>query len=132
MRRPAQIRIDTSSLIPAYRQVADQLRTLAVEGVIKPGGALPPVRRLALELGVHFNTIAEAYRVLAQEGILEITHGHGARVVDRTLPRRAEPEGIDHFRQRLRELVASVRVRGLTTRQIMAELRMLAETLEDR
>jgi GntR family transcriptional regulator len=132
MRRPAQIRIDTSSLIPAYRQVADQLRTLAVESVIRPGDTLPPIRRLALELGVHFNTIAEAYRVLEQENLLEITHGHGARVMDRTPPRRAEPESLENFRQRLRELVASVRVHGLSTRQIMAELRVLAKGLENR
>ena len=130
MRQPAQIRLDTTSDIPAYRQVADQLRTLAVEGVVKPGDALPPVRRLALELGVHFNTIAEAYRVLAQEGFLVITHGHGARVLDRTMPRRAEPESLEHFRQRLRELVASVRARGLSARQIIGELRIAAEGLE--
>ncbi len=132
MLQPAQIRLDTSSVIPAYRQVADQLRTLAVEGVVKPGDTLPPVRRLAVELGVHFNTIAEAYRVLAQEGFLDITHGHGARIIDRTLPRRAEPESLENFRQRLRELVASVRARGLSTRQIMAELRAVAEGLEIR
>jgi GntR family transcriptional regulator len=130
MSQSAQIRLDSSSDIPAYRQVADQLRTLAVEGVIKPGDTLPPVRRLALELGVHFNTIAEAYRVLAQEGFLEITHGHGARIMDRTLPRRAEPQSLENFRQRLRELVASVRARGLGTRQITAELRTMAEGLE--
>jgi GntR family transcriptional regulator len=132
MRQPAQIRLDTSSDTPAYRQVADQLRTLAVEGVVRPGDTLPPIRRLALELGVHFNTIAEAYRVLAQEGFLEITHGHGARIIDRTLPRRAEPESLEKFRQRLRELVASVRARGLSTRQIMAELRIVAEGLGKR
>ncbi len=131
MRRPAQIRLDVSSDIPAYKQVADQLRTLAVEGVVKPGDTLPPIRRLAIELGVHFNTVAEAYRVLAQEGFLEITHGHGARIIDRTLPRRAEPESLAHFRQRLRDLVASVRVRGLSTKQIMAELQIMAEGLED-
>jgi len=132
MRQRAQIRIDTSSVIPAYMQVAHQLRTLAVEGVVKPGDTLPPVRRLAVELGVHFNTVAEAYRVLAQEGFLDITHGHGARIIERTLPRRAAPEGLENFRQRLRELVASVRARGLSTRQIMAELRVAAEGLENR
>ena len=132
MRRPAQIRLDVSSDIPAYRQVVDQLRTLAVESVVKPGDTLPPIRRLAVELGVHFNTVAEAYRVLAQEGVLEITHGHGARIIDRTLPRRAGPESLAHFRQRLRELVAAVRVRGLSTKQILAALQIMAEGLEDR
>jgi GntR family transcriptional regulator len=132
MRNSIQIRIDTTSVIPAYTQVADQLRAIIVEGFVKPGDRLPPVRRLALELGVHFNTIAEAYRVLAQEGFLEITHGHGARVIDHFLPRRAQPESLENFRQRLRELVAAVRVRGLSARQIVAELRIAAGNLEGR
>ena len=130
MRRSAQIRLDMKSDVPAYRQVADQLRTLAVEGAVVPGDSLPPVRRLALDLGVHFNTIAEAYRVLAEEGFLEITHGHGARVADRTTPRRASPEVADNFRQRMRELIAGVRARGLTGRQIAGELKTMAEVLE--
>src|ERR1700733_7254942 len=71
-RRQAQIRLDNAAGTAAYRQIADQLRTLIVEGVLRHGDSLPPVRRLALELGVHFNTTAEAYRALAEEGFLEI------------------------------------------------------------
>lgn len=130
MPKSPQIRIDTTSTTPAYKQLADQLRVLAVEGVLKPGESLPPLRRLALELGVHFNTVAEAYRVLAQEGFLEITHGHGARIIDRNPPRRPEPESLENFRQRLRELVASVRAHGLSARQITNELNTAAEGLE--
>jgi GntR family transcriptional regulator len=132
MRQAAQIRIDTTSDVPAYRQVADQLRALAVEGIVKPGDALPPIRRVAVELGVHFNTVAEAYRVLAQEGFVEITHGHGARIIDRAIPRRTQPESAERFRQKLRELVAEVRAHGLSSAQIMAELKGMAEGLETR
>jgi GntR family transcriptional regulator len=132
MRQPAQIRIDTTSDVPAYRQVADQLRALAVEGILKPGDALPPIRRVSVELGVHFNTVAEAYRVLAHEGFVEIAHGHGARIIDRAMPRRTQPDSAENFRQKLRELVASVRAHGLSTAQIMTELRGMAEGLETR
>jgi len=125
----AQIRLDTASSEPAGRQIVDQLRTLFVEGVLKPGDSLPPIRRLALDLGIHFNTVAEAYRALAQEGFLEIVHGHGARLVDRrSVP--AGPEVRDDFRRRLRELVAAVRSRGLTARNVAGELRGLAESME--
>ncbi len=77
MPNSAQIRLDTASGTPAWRQIVSQLRTLAMEGVLRPGDTLPPVRQLALNLGIHFNTVAEAYRALAQEGFLEIVHGHG-------------------------------------------------------
>ena len=39
-----------------------------------------PLRHVAVELGVHFNTVAEAYRQLAAEGWLDLKHGRGAVV----------------------------------------------------
>jgi DNA-binding transcriptional regulator YhcF (GntR family) len=126
----ARIQIDLSSDTAAWRQIADQLRTLIVEGALPPGDALPPVRRLAIELGVHFNTVAEAYRAMAEEGFLEITHGHGARVAEREAFRRATPEVAVDFRKRLRELVAGMRARGLSPRQVAGELRLMAAGLE--
>ena len=101
-----------------------------MEGVLKPGDALPPIRRLALDLGIHFNTVAEAYRALGQEGFLEIVHGHGARIVDRRSIAHAGPEVTDDFRLKLRELVAGVRAHGLSARKVASELRRIAEAVE--
>ena len=81
-----RIRIDLASGTPAVRQIADQLRVLLVDGELAPGAVLPSVRRLAMELGVHFNTVSEAYRQLASEGWLEVQHGRGATVRERATP----------------------------------------------
>ena len=132
MSRSAQLKIDISSEVPAYRQIADQVRALVVEGALEPGDSLPPVRRLALDLGIHFNTIAEAYRTLAREGLLDITHGHGARVAGVPPQIQADPEAAENFRQRLRELVAMVRARGLSSRRIIGELRTVVAAMEER
>jgi DNA-binding transcriptional regulator YhcF (GntR family) len=61
---------------------------LLVEGKLARGTPLPSVRRLAMELSVHFNTVAEAYRELAAEGWLHLQHGRGAVVIAR--PARME------------------------------------------
>jgi DNA-binding transcriptional regulator YhcF (GntR family) len=127
---PPKILIDLAGDTAAWRQIAGQLRTLIVEGALPTGDTLPPVRRLAIDLGVHFNTVAEAYRSLAAEGLLEIAHGHGARVAERETPRRANPEVAHDFRRRLRELVAGMRARGLSPRQAAGELRLMAAGLE--
>jgi DNA-binding transcriptional regulator YhcF (GntR family) len=126
----ARIQIDLSSPVAAWRQIADQLRTLVVEGALAQGDPLPPVRRLAVDLGVHFNTVAEAYRAVAEEGLLEIVHGHGARVAQRETARGAGPDVAVDFRKRLRELVAGMRARGLTPRQVAGELKLMATGLE--
>jgi GntR family transcriptional regulator len=123
--------LDTASSVPAWRQISGQLRTLVVEGQLQPGDSLPPVRRLAIDLGIHFNTVAEAYRALADEGFLEIVHGHGARVVDRQQIARAGPEVANDFRAKLRELVAGVRANGLSPKKVAGELRGFADALEN-
>jgi DNA-binding transcriptional regulator YhcF (GntR family) len=84
-----------------------------------------------MELGVHFNTVAQAYRELAEEGWLDLKHGRGATVIEReTPPGRSGSRDSRVFRERLRELVAQMRADGLATVRIASELKLLAENLE--
>jgi GntR family transcriptional regulator len=124
------LRVDLQSSVPAYRQIVDGLRILLVDGELEPGEQLPQVRRLALDLGLHFNTVAEAYRTLEAEGWLEIGRRSGARVISRAAPNRAAPADGEAFRHRLREIVAETQSRGRPPRRIARELRKLAENLE--
>jgi GntR family transcriptional regulator len=128
MPKPPQIRIDLDSPAPAYRQIVDSLRVHLVDGALAPGSQLPSVRRLAMELGVHFNTVGEAYRELAAEGWLDLRHGRGATVIDRGVP-AAGPERLLEFRDRLRSLVAQMRAAGVPPSAIEAELRSSAKGL---
>ena len=129
MTQGAQIRIDLDSVAPVNRQIVDQLRTLLVEGTVAPDDALPSVRRLAIDLGVHFNTVADAYRTLAEEGWLDISQGRGARVRKRRAP-RPDDETLSNFRRRLRQLVAEMRAQGLSSAMIAHELSALQEALK--
>jgi GntR family transcriptional regulator len=124
-----RVRVDQASGTPVLRQIADQLRVLLVEGALPPGAALPPVRRMAVDLGVHFNTVAEAYRQLAAEGWLDLRHGSGARVVERTAP-AASRQDLQDYRQRLRELISQMRAQGVPAARIATELRALAAGIQ--
>jgi GntR family transcriptional regulator len=127
---PTRIQIDLNSPVPAYRQIVDAIRVLLVDGSLAPGVSLPSVRRLAMELGVHFNTVGEAYRELAEEGWLDLRHGRGATVVSRQSPETPSPERLQEFRIELRSLVARMRSIGLTPGRIAAELRAAMENLK--
>jgi DNA-binding transcriptional regulator YhcF (GntR family) len=125
-----RIRIDLDSEVPATRQIADGLRVQLVEGTLRPGAELPSVRRAAMELGVHFNTVAEAYRLLAAEGWLDLRHGRGARVVERKPRAAASRSEVQDYRRRLRELISQMRAAGVSPAKIADELRSLAEGLQ--
>jgi len=129
MAHDPRIRFDPASGIPAVRQIADRLRVLLVEGQLQPGAALPSVRRLAMELGVHFNTVAEAYRELAAEGWLDLKHGRGAVVIPRTVPARQDDAWSEDFRLRMRSLVAQMRSQGIPAERIAEELRAIAKVV---
>ena len=73
------LRIDLAARLPVYLQIADGLRHLLVSSEFQPGEQLPTVRQLALDLGVHHNTVAEAYRLLAEEGWLDLRRRCGCQ-----------------------------------------------------
>lgn len=122
------LRVDPGSVTPIYRQIVDGMRVALVKGELAPGDPLPPVRRLALDLGVHFNTVAQAYRALAEEGWLQISARGGAEVKERSLP--SPQQGGISFRRRLDELIARLRADGVSPAQLARELRRLAKALE--
>lgn len=128
MKPAVVIRIDLASTVPAYRQIANAIRALLVDGVCPVGDALPTVRRLAVDLGVHHNTVAEAYRVLSDEGWLDLRRRHGAIVLDRSRPRPSR-EARPSLVQRLRELTAEAQAGGLAPGVIADSMRAVATEL---
>ncbi|WP_058910149.1 transcriptional regulator PtsJ [Entomohabitans teleogrylli] len=50
-------------------EIFDSIRSLVRRGELLPGASLPPVRALAMTLGVNRNTVAAAYRRLVGAGI---------------------------------------------------------------
>lgn len=124
------IRIDLASPEPVYKQIVSALRTHLVNERIKPGETLPPVRELAIELGVHFNTVAEAYRMLADQGWLELRPRRGALVLDRQTPHPPQKQERQSFAKRLDEMVAEALSQGLKPKQVADELKHLADGLK--
>jgi GntR family transcriptional regulator len=130
VKRDVQLRIELASPVPAYRQIVDALRTYLVEGTIVPGDVLPSVRHLAGELGIHFNTVAQAYRELAEEGWLDVSHGKSVKVLKRYAPRQRDSAAVERFRTRIRRLIAEARAQGIARRTVSSELKTLAEGIK--
>ncbi|SDC80065.1 transcriptional regulator GlcC [Paraburkholderia lycopersici] len=60
--------------------VAERMESLIVDGVLKPGQALPSERRLMVKLGVSRSALREGLKVLRAHGIIETEQGRGSFV----------------------------------------------------
>src|SRR5271165_3330951 len=75
------IHIDLQSKEPIYRQIIEQVRQFVASGDLVPGDELPSLRQLAIDLNIHLNTVALAYRELERQGIIRLRQGARATVL---------------------------------------------------
>lgn len=86
---------------PKYRRLADALRADVRARVLKPGDKVPPVRDLAWRLEMTPGTVARAYTILTEEGVLQAGVGRGTFVAPPStdvaqIEIDAAPHGQDH------------------------------------
>src|SRR5579859_6629678 len=71
------VHLQPESHVPLYVQLRDQLRALVHAGDLRPGDRIPASRELAIMLGVHRTTVANAYAELESEGLIQGHVGRG-------------------------------------------------------
>jgi GntR family transcriptional regulator/MocR family aminotransferase len=74
------LHLDRATTRPLAVQLADELRSAAAAGVLRPGDRLPSTRALATRLGVSRTVTAAAYEQLVAEGWAAGRHGSGTFV----------------------------------------------------
>lgn len=65
-----------------YKALADDIRGAVAAGTLPSGAQLPPVRELAYQLSITPGTVARAYSVLTDEGVLQAGVGRGTFVAE--------------------------------------------------
>ncbi|MEO3752534.1 GntR family transcriptional regulator [Streptomyces sp. B6B3] len=83
---------------PAWRAIADQLRSDVGDEVYPPGGALPGEIQLAARYEVSRPTVRRAINALVGEGLLSVAHGRGTFVrprPDRRVILFNDPDPVD-------------------------------------
>ena len=75
-----KIIINTSSMVPIYEQIIDQIKTMIRKQELKQNDQLPSVRALSKELKISDLTVKKAYDELEREGFTVTIHGKGSYV----------------------------------------------------
>src|SRR4028118_247794 len=75
-----QFHIQTDSEIPASTQLFNQIRFAIASRQFPPGHRLPSTRALAMQTGLHRNTISKVYRQLEDNGLVDSRAGSGIYV----------------------------------------------------
>ncbi len=74
--------IEWSDGAPIYRQLKERVVAMMLDGVLKPGDALPSVRQVAAEYQLNPITVSRAYQELADEELVEKRRGLGMYVTE--------------------------------------------------
>ncbi|MBY0759444.1 MULTISPECIES: GntR family transcriptional regulator [Sellimonas] len=72
--------INTSSMVPIYEQIIDQIKAMILNHTLQENEILPSVRALSKELKISALTVKKAYDNLEQEGFTVTVHGKGTFV----------------------------------------------------
>ena len=75
-----QFSLDIRSGVPIYAQIVEQVRQKVAGGELRQGDQLPTVRQMATDLRVNFNTVARAYRLLDEAGLISTQRGRGTYI----------------------------------------------------
>src|SRR2546423_13796804 len=125
-RRAFQLRLDSHSGVPVYRQIIDQVIGGIAAGSLTGGDQLPTVRQLAVDLSINPNTVVRAYRELEIRGILSTQQGTGTLITDKEV----KPDDGDRQRriaQLIRDLLARAGADGIPVEELLHPLEELKD-----
>jgi GntR family transcriptional regulator len=67
---------------PIYRQLKERVIGMMLDGLLKPGDALPSVRQIAADFQLNPITVSKAYQELVDDALVEKRRGLGMYVTE--------------------------------------------------
>ena len=121
-----QIILNNASMIPIYEQLAEQVKSQILSGVLPENEALPPVRTLSASLKISALTVKKAYDKLEEDGFVVTVHGKGTYVAptNRSLALEARRRAVEEEFTRALDKARAV---GMTRQEIRELLELLLE-----
>ena len=104
---------------PIYRQLKDRVIAMMLDGVLKPGDALPSVRQVAAEYQLNPITVSRAYQELADEALVEKRRGLGMFVTEEAAKKLLGNERDRFLNEEWPGVVERIQRLGLSTEELL-------------
>jgi len=117
------LHLDFHSGLPIYTQIVNQIQSQLANRILKPGDQLPTVRALASELGVNFNTVARAYRILDEARIISTQQGRGTYITETPSPEVTERSRLESLEALTQRFINEASRLGFSEREISQMVR---------
>ena len=121
-----RVLISTTSTLPVYEQIVNQIRDAVVAGEVKEGEGLPSIRVLAKNLEVSVITTKRAYEELEKEGVIASVPGKGFYVCKQNNDILKEKQR-RNLEERFQELIKESKNAGLLLEDVLEMGRFLYE-----
>lgn len=121
-----RIIINSSSMIPIYEQIVEQIKAQILSGELKENDNLPSVRTLSKDLRISALTVKKAYDSLEQEGFTVTVHGKGTYVAAANKEMMME-EYRREIEEDLTEVIRKAKRYGLPEENIREMLELILE-----
>ena len=111
--------VEWSDGAPIYRQLKDRVVAMLLDGVLKPGDALPSVRQVAAEYQLNPITVSRAYQELADEQLVEKRRGLGMYVTEGANARLLQSERERFLREEWPLVMERIQRLGLSIQELL-------------
>ena len=121
-----EIILSNASDRPIYEQITSQIKEMIMKGTLKPGEAMPSMRKLAKDLHVSVITTQRAYDDLARDGFIVTVPAKGTFVSTQNQDFIKE-ENLRRIEKLLSDAAALGLENGLTLDELKATLEVVYE-----
>lgn len=113
---------------PIYLQLKERVVAMMLDGILKPGDALPSVRQVAADFQLNPITVSRAYQELADETLVEKRRGLGMYVTEGAPEKLLASERERFLRDEWPLVVERIQRLGLQMEQLMRDAANPSET----
>lgn len=121
-----KILISTTTHIPIYEQIVNQIRDAVVKGELTAGEGIPSIRMLARDLQVSVITTKRAYEELEREGVIESIPGRGFYICKQNNDHLREKQ-ILNLEKQFSDLLLESKRAGMSLEDIIEMIKVLYE-----